>query len=670
MSMPLFTQSLAFKTTAVATIKTGPRRNLGINLRICSLSTTSISQHQRAWSTVKNDAGRSRFHLQHGSRSARFATSSFTQQQQQQEEEEEKSTADPYSKDSANTCSSSSIPCVILRRSQQSKAFRNGNQLVFTRAIRNIIPSSTTSIKHKNKKKTRELSMGDLVQVKVEPDAQPKKKQSGSSNSTIAVDRDSYAYRQQQQALEQQQKPLTIGWGVYNPNSLYRIRILCHTFVQPLLHKALMLAVAAVTSEQEQVHVPDKDEDDPSTVALQKILQHHFARAIQMRRALNLPSSSSGSITTTIASTTTDTFRLVNGEGDQLSGLAVDVIGGKVAVVMSSAAWCQVHKDLILKCLRQAIATCTTSSGNHDAGEMETIWKTTPNRLQQDGYEEQEEEYKQENIDCDESDDHTSVNDNTEIETDDNRMVIGTENGIQYATFPFRKSGQKTSVYCDQRENRKMMSEYSHGHVLDLCCYHGGFALNAFFNARHDDNNKSVVASCTGVDSSLDAIESCRFNAQLNGYNENDDNRRKLEFIQSDITMFLQKRATDAGNGIDGNGLLYDVVILDPPKLAPTAAALDKARRKYHALNRDAVKVVNRESGGLFLTCTCSAAMTQKDGGEYFLSMVQGAAQAAGRQVTLLRVSGAASCHVQSPVSWPAGNYLTAALFFVHPISS
>ena len=61
-----------------------------------------------------------------------------------------------------------------------------------------------------------------------------------------------------------------------------------------------------------------------------------------------------------------------------------------------------------------------------------------------------------------------------------------------------------------------------------------------------------------------------------------------------------------------------------------------------------------------------AAAMTQKDGGAYFLQMVQQASLAAKREVTLLRVSGAAPCHTQSPISIPACNYLTAALFYVH----
>ena len=55
------------------------------------------------------------------------------------------------------------------------------------------------------------------------------------------------------------------------------------------------------------------------------------------------------------------------------------------------------------------------------------------------------------------------------------------------------------------------------------------------------------------------------------------------------------------------------IVVLDPPKLAPSVKALQRASRKYHSLNRDAIKLIGDE-GGLLMTCTCSAAMTQKDG--------------------------------------------------------
>jgi 23S rRNA G2069 N7-methylase RlmK/C1962 C5-methylase RlmI len=94
-------------------------------------------------------------------------------------------------------------------------------------------------------------------------------------------------------------------------------------------------------------------------------------------------------------------------------------------------------------------------------------------------------------------------------------------------------------------------------------------------------------------------------------------------------------------------------------------ASLNKASKKYLSLNRDALKLMS-DDGGLFMTCTCSSAMTQKDGGNFFLQTVQQASLAAKREVTLLQVSGAAPCHTQSPASFPAGNYLTAAIFYVH----
>jgi 23S rRNA G2069 N7-methylase RlmK/C1962 C5-methylase RlmI len=373
-----------------------------------------------------------------------------------------------------------------------------------------------------------------------------------------------------------------VGWGVYNPSSMYRVRILCHS----LLHSNLKL-----------------DLSDPST-ALSTILTMQFKKALDARRAMGLPSS------------TTDTYRLFNGEGDGLSGLAVDVIGGHVAVVMSSAGWCEVWQSAILKCLQEVLP------------DYDLIWKTTPSRLKQDGYEVEADNEEEE-------DDDESSSDAT--------PVIGLENGVQYQTFPHLK-GQKTSVYCDQRENRSNLAQLCAGkRVLDLCCYHGGFSLNAA---------KQEAASVVGVDSSQDAIDTCLANAELNGLLESSSST--MEFVKADISDYMQSCTSR-----------YDVVVLDPPKLAPSVATLAKASRKYHSLNRDALKLID-DAGGLFMTCTCSAAMTQKEGGNYFLQMVHQASLSARREITLLRVSGAAPCHTQSPVSFPAGNYLTAATFYVH----
>ena len=224
--------------------------------------------------------------------------------------------------------------------------------------------------------------------------------------------------------------------------------------------------------------------------------------------------------------------------------------------------------------------------------------------------------------------------------------VILQESGVLYRAYPYQ-DGQKTGVYCDQRDNKYNLAMLCQGkNVLDLCCYHGGFSLTAKLlgGAKH----------CTGVDSSQDAIDVCRENAQLNGIAEED-----MEFVRDDVDNYMKLAAADQSNKH------WDVIVLDPPKLAPSVSGLDRASRKYHSLNRDALKLINPTDGGLFLTCTCSAAMTQKDGGQFFLETVQQAALSAGRRITLLRTSGAAACHTQSPASYPAGAYLTAALFHV-----
>lgn len=333
-----------------------------------------------------------------------------------------------------SSSTSLTIPRITLKRNRQTKAFRDGTQLVFSKSIAQT---------------PKKLQSGDVVVVDV-----PVSDDANNTQTTV------------------------VGVGVYNPDSMYRVRILCHTF----LNAGLKL-----------------EQMDPKD-ALSAILKLQFEKALETRRALGLPSA------------TTDTYRLVNGEGDGLSGLAVDVVGGTTAVLMSSAAWCQTHQSLILESLQQVLP------------EMDLIWKTTPSRLRQDGYEEPEES--------------ASSEEDTHEEP-----VIATENGIQYRTFPHQK-GQKTSVYCDQRENRLNLASLCNGKkVLDLCCYHGGFSLNAV---------RSGADHVTGVDSSQDAVDTCMENAKLNGF---DDHNDRIHFVRADISEFMKSCEEK-----------YDVIVLDPRK--------------------------------------------------------------------------------------------------------
>lgn len=299
-------------------------------------------------------------------------------------------------------------------------------------------------------------------------------------------------------------------------------------------------------------------------------------------------------------------------------------MGGTTAIVMSSAAWCEIHKETILTVLKASLR-------NHPAytkTNIDIVWRNTPSLLQQDGYE---------------------VLPNTDGGTKEEKSVVAIESGVKYLTFPY-SNGQKTGFYCDQCKNRLMVAELCNNkRVLDLCCYNGGFVQNAMI--------RGGAISVVGVDSSHDAIDASITNAQLNGLEG-----RNVSFVKENIAVFM-KSAFDANTK-------FDVIVLDPPKLAPSILWLDKASQKYHALNRDAMSLIDKSKGGLLLTCTCSAAMSQKDGGQFFLNMVNGTALSAKKRVTLLKVSGAAPCHTQSPASFPAGQYLTAALFHVSPANN
>lgn len=146
------------------------------------------------------------------------------------------------------------------------------------------------------------------------------------------------------------------------------------------------------------------------------------------------------------------------------------------------------------------------------------------------------------------------------------------------------------------------------------------------------------------MDSSARALQTAEDNAKANDL--------PVTFERADALKFMQQEVA-AGNR-------YGLVILDPPKLAPTRKALPRALLKYRRLNSAALSLV--EPGGLLLTCTCSSAMTNTPGA--FLDMLKEAATMARRQVTVLRVGAAGPDHPTNP-HYPESQYLTSVLLFV-----
>ena len=115
----------------------------------------------------------------------------------------------------------------------------------------------------------------------------------------------------------------------------------------------------------------------------------------------------------------------------------------------------------------------------------------------------------------------------------------------------------------------------------------------------------------------------------------------------SDVNKQLRKFKED--------GELFDVIVLDPPKYAPSRSSLDKATRAYKDLNRLAMLLLNK--GGLLATYSCSGAMDM----ETFKQVLAWAALDAGKQVQFIYQYCQPEDH---PIraSFPEGEYLKGLL--------
>ncbi|KAJ4705761.1 Ribosomal RNA large subunit methyltransferase I [Melia azedarach] len=355
-----------------------------------------------------------------------------------------------------------------------------------------------------------------------------------------------------------------IAWGLYNSVSMFCVRLM---------------------------QLEEEATKDPlCALNMKKLLQTRIDAAIKLRRRLGLPSAD------------TNAYRLVNSEGDRLSGLIVDVFG-ESAVIASSAAWVEKYKSDIQACISRI------DDINH------IKWRPSVEILKEEGMD---------------------VSDLKEMHpsTCPERTKV-LENGISYA---ISMEGQKTGFYADQRENRQFISTISNGQkVLDICCYTGGFSLSAV---------RGGSVHVTGIDTSLPALDLARENIVLNNLDP-----QRITFLREDATEFMRCALV--------RNELWDIVILDPPKLAPRRKDLQSASGMYRNLNSLAMQLTKR--GGLLMTCSCSGAMTRSG---MFLHILQGAASMAGRKITVIRQAGAASDHPVDP-SYPEGTYLSNILLRV-----
>jgi 23S rRNA (cytosine1962-C5)-methyltransferase len=278
----------------------------------------------------------------------------------------------------------------------------------------------------------------------------------------------------------------------------------------------------------------------------------------------------------------TDAYRLVNSDGDGLSGLTVDRYAGTL--------FCEVYSLGIAQRLPRWLPLLHELAGtrfarvhvDHDLGSLEGIKPSVFN----------------------------------ETNAAAPRLVKIREHGIRYEV-DFAE-GHKTGFFCDQRENRHALARFTRGaRVLDLCCYTGGFSLSAKITGGADE--------VTSVDLDEAAIAQARRNANLN--------QARLKFVHADAFAYARQMQTNAGQ--------WDVVVLDPPKFIFTRdeAGNWEGRQKYEDLNQLAISLV--KPGGIFVTCSCSGLLSLED----FEQHVIKAAHRLNRRVQFFDRTGAGPDH-------------------------
>jgi 23S rRNA (cytosine1962-C5)-methyltransferase len=312
-----------------------------------------------------------------------------------------------------------------------------------------------------------------------------------------------------------------------------------------------------------------------------------IAKAVALRKAAGLPSSS------------TNCFRLIHGEGDGLPGLIIDFYQG-VAVVQAHSAGMHLDREPITAALKIVL-------GNALDGVYYKSRSTLPEKIkdeQPDGYL------------------HGSGTVPHTVLEYDHKFLVDWE------------AGQKTGFFLDQRENRKLLGNFSPGkNVLNTFCYTGGFSVYAL---------KSGAAAVHSIDVSEKAIDLTRQNLVLNGF---DPGQHACTVI--DTFDFLKGKAG-----------VYDLIILDPPAFAKHRNARHQAVKGYQRLNAEAMKAIR--PGGIIFTFSCSQVVDK----QLFYDTVASSAIQAGREVKVLQHLSQPADHPVS-MSHPEGEYLKGLVMYV-----
>ncbi|WP_342052484.1 class I SAM-dependent rRNA methyltransferase [Cupriavidus sp. OTU4054] len=207
-----------------------------------------------------------------------------------------------------------------------------------------------------------------------------------------------------------------------------------------------------------------------------------------------------------------------------------------------------------------------------------------------------------------------------------------TEHGVRY--YVDVRNGHKTGFYVDQRDNRKLVGDLAQGReVLNCFCYTGGFSLAAL---------RGGATAVTSIDSSGEALKIAANNVTLNGFDAD-----RATWLDADVFKTLRQFRAE--------GRQFDLIVLDPPKFAPSAQHIDRAARAYKEINLVGMQLLR--PGGLLFTYSCSGAISM----ELFQKIVAGAVTDARADARILRRLSAGTDHPMS-AAFPEGEYLKGLL--------
>jgi 23S rRNA (cytosine1962-C5)-methyltransferase len=289
--------------------------------------------------------------------------------------------------------------------------------------------------------------------------------------------------------------------------------------------------------------------------------------------------------------------RLVHGESDGLPGLIADRYGD-VVVVQFAAAGADAWRDTLVAAL-QAASGCSTVFERSDA-EVRTLEGLLP-RV---------------------------------------GLVAGAlpepvaliEDALAYRVDVAH--GQKTGFYLDQRDNRRRLRELARNRdVLNCFCYTGAFSIAALAGGAR---------STLSVDSSAEALALAALHVSDNGLDA-----ARAEWRDADVFSELRKMRDGARS--------FDLIVLDPPKFAPTAHHVEKATRAYKDVNLLALKLLR--PGGLLATFSCSGGISA----DLFQKVVAGAALDARADAAIVGRFGPSADHPVA-LDFPEGDYLKGLL--------